>query len=187
MLVLSRKQGQSIEFAEMDVLVRVLSIKGSRVQLGIEAPEEITIERTEKRLAVGATGTAGDPPLSQTQQVGEELRRVEAELATLAELADSAEMSLARQIAAESIRRLQGIRRALHLAACEAPTVARPIAEFVRVRTEVLDRLRQRQDSRQNPAIWSADGQDEHSAIVRQSPAEYAVDSHTRRLRCTVA
>ena len=48
MLVLSRKQGESIEFSGLDVVVRVISLKRSKVQLGIEAPRQITVHRSEK-------------------------------------------------------------------------------------------------------------------------------------------
>ncbi len=46
MLVLSRKAGQEIRIGE-SVSVSVVRIRGNRVQLGIEAPDGITVYRTE--------------------------------------------------------------------------------------------------------------------------------------------
>jgi carbon storage regulator len=46
MLVLSRKRYESIRIGK-DVLVTVVSIDSHVVQLGIEAPRELTIMRTE--------------------------------------------------------------------------------------------------------------------------------------------
>ena len=46
MLVLSRKKDESIAISE-DIVVKVLSVKGNTVRLGIEAPEEVKIVRTE--------------------------------------------------------------------------------------------------------------------------------------------
>ena len=46
MLVLSRRESESLVIGD-DVTVRVLSIKGSRVRLGIDAPESVAIKRNE--------------------------------------------------------------------------------------------------------------------------------------------
>lgn len=46
MLVLSRKSGQTIHIGE-GVTIRVTKIKGNRVTLGIEAPENVRIVRGE--------------------------------------------------------------------------------------------------------------------------------------------
>ncbi len=46
MLVLSRRSGESIRIGP-DVLVNVLEVEGNRVKLGIVAPSEISIWRTE--------------------------------------------------------------------------------------------------------------------------------------------
>jgi carbon storage regulator len=46
MLVLSRKKDESIAISK-DIVVKVLSVKGNTVRLGIEAPEEVKIVRTE--------------------------------------------------------------------------------------------------------------------------------------------
>ena len=47
MLVLSRKLGESVEIGDNRVIVRVLGIRRSKVQLGVEAPPEVAIHRSE--------------------------------------------------------------------------------------------------------------------------------------------
>lgn len=46
MLVLSRKVGETIIIAD-NIRVTVVSVKGDRVRLGIEAPQEVTVDRAE--------------------------------------------------------------------------------------------------------------------------------------------
>jgi carbon storage regulator len=46
MLVLSRKLGETI-FIGQDVTLSVVEIKGSRVKLGIEAPQDVEVLRGE--------------------------------------------------------------------------------------------------------------------------------------------
>jgi carbon storage regulator len=46
MLVLSRKVGQRIVIAG-DIGVTVLDVKGNRIRLGIDAPEDVAIQRGE--------------------------------------------------------------------------------------------------------------------------------------------
>lgn len=46
MLVLSRKNGESIRIGE-DIEIQVLKSKTGRVQLGIKAPMEVRVQRTE--------------------------------------------------------------------------------------------------------------------------------------------
>jgi len=48
MLVLSRKSGEAIKIGD-DVTLTVLSIKGNRVRIGIEAPSDCRIVRDEVR------------------------------------------------------------------------------------------------------------------------------------------
>lgn len=47
MLVLSRKEGDEILLPELDIVVRVLKIRGKAVSVGIEAPRGIRIVRSE--------------------------------------------------------------------------------------------------------------------------------------------
>ena len=46
MLVLSRKVGERIQIGD-DVVVTITAIKGNRIQLGIDAPHEVSIRRGE--------------------------------------------------------------------------------------------------------------------------------------------
>ena len=59
MLVLSRKRMESIHINE-NVVVTVLSIRGNRVRLGIEAPAGVAVDRTEVREAI--SGPPSRPP-----------------------------------------------------------------------------------------------------------------------------
>ena len=47
MLVLSRRESESVHFPELDIQIEVLKIKGSKVRLGIQAPLEISVFRGE--------------------------------------------------------------------------------------------------------------------------------------------
>lgn len=47
MLVLSRKEGDEILLPELDIVVRVLKVRGKTVSVGIEAPRGIRIVRSE--------------------------------------------------------------------------------------------------------------------------------------------
>lgn len=47
MLVLTRGVRQKIEIGDRIVTVTVLQVKGGRVRLGVEAPEDVTIRRME--------------------------------------------------------------------------------------------------------------------------------------------
>ena len=51
MLVLSRKPTESIVI-DGQIIVTLMEIRGNRVQLGIEAPREIRVVRTELTVAV---------------------------------------------------------------------------------------------------------------------------------------
>lgn len=47
MLCLTRKRGEAIVIAHGFATIRVLDIRGDRVQLGIEAPADVTVNREE--------------------------------------------------------------------------------------------------------------------------------------------
>lgn len=59
MLVLSRKAGESIVI-DGRIVVKVLDVGRGRVQLGIDAPREISVERSELRRLDRAFATHGD-------------------------------------------------------------------------------------------------------------------------------
>lgn len=46
MLVLTRKQGQSIRIGD-DIIIKIVDIDGSQVKIGIEAPKGVLIFREE--------------------------------------------------------------------------------------------------------------------------------------------
>ena len=61
MLVLSRKTGESVVI-DGAIKVQVLEIKGNAVRLGIDAPKEIPVHRSELFERLRANETApGDP------------------------------------------------------------------------------------------------------------------------------
>ncbi|MBO8138213.1 MAG: carbon storage regulator CsrA [Desulfotomaculum sp.] len=51
MLVLSRKKGESINIGN-DIKIVVVGIEGDRVRIGIEAPQQVDIYRTEIYTAI---------------------------------------------------------------------------------------------------------------------------------------
>jgi carbon storage regulator CsrA len=170
MLVLSRKEGESITLPEVNVEVRVIGLRRSKVQLGIQAPKEITVSRGEQPQRVPSHCSQ-----AEHQRLTTELARLEADVIALAELA-GAQLSGNRdhnagRIAADAIERLGGIKRSIHLAS-PARTEPKPISELVTVRTEVIDRLRIGQPDEVQPTDY-----------VRQSSAGYLVLSRN----CNVA
>jgi len=46
MLILTRKVGETITIGE-DIQVKVLSVQGGKVRLGIDAPREVSVNREE--------------------------------------------------------------------------------------------------------------------------------------------
>jgi carbon storage regulator len=64
MLVLSRKKNESIVINE-DIVITVVEIRGDKVRLGIKAPREIPIHRSEVHAAIHTEQEAtaeGNPP-----------------------------------------------------------------------------------------------------------------------------
>lgn len=51
MLVLGRKKGESI-IIDGDIKVTVVEINGSQIKLGIEAPQEVSVNREEIELKI---------------------------------------------------------------------------------------------------------------------------------------
>ena len=65
MLVLTRKKNESIIIDE-HIVITVVEIRGEKVRLGIQAPKEIPIHRSEVHAAIQSEQTAAaaeeDPP-----------------------------------------------------------------------------------------------------------------------------
>jgi carbon storage regulator len=55
MLVLERRRGERIMIGD-DITIRVVEIHGETVQLGIEAPKEIRVDREEIRRRIEREG-----------------------------------------------------------------------------------------------------------------------------------
>jgi carbon storage regulator len=56
MLVLSRKRGESV-LINGDVKLTIVKVSGNRVRLGIEAPPDVTVARSELMRLPGASVT----------------------------------------------------------------------------------------------------------------------------------
>ena len=63
MLVLSRRKDERIVIGE-DIVIRVVAIRGERVRLGIEAPAEVPVHRSE---VLDAIRLAQRHPAEQSQ------------------------------------------------------------------------------------------------------------------------
>lgn len=149
MLVLSRKEGESIEFRDLNVCVRVIQLKKSKVQLGIEAPREIQIDRSEiverssPLAAVQSTGGVGSLEDNVNrdevdQQLLDELAKLEVEVLALSELVASKDRDLARQTAAVSLERVNALRKTLSVMSSQRGTT-RSMAEFMRLRSKRIE------------------------------------------------
>lgn len=197
MLVLSRKQGESVEFADLDITVRVISLKRSKVQLGIEAPQHIAINRSEiagKRRASHSVESSGT---DESADVGilEQLARIESELAALVELADANKCLIARDLAADSMERFSLIRRSLGLSVRQKSD-ARPISDFIKVRADVIEQLRvttSHSDSQdcaeqdREPTIAWQSSQLDRASCARECQPGYAVRPLRTTGECSVA
>lgn len=67
MLVLSRKKNESI-VVDDSIVITVVEIRGDKVRLGIEAPREVPIHRSEVRDAMAAQSepvVTVDPPVEE--------------------------------------------------------------------------------------------------------------------------
>lgn len=61
MLVLSRRVGESVVIGN-DVVVTVLEVRGDVIRVGIEAPREVPVHRSEVHQAIAATRGNATPP-----------------------------------------------------------------------------------------------------------------------------
>jgi carbon storage regulator len=60
MLVLSRGIGQSVNIGGAHIIVKVLSIKGDKVRLGIDAPKAMTVHRAEVQQRIDTEDVRND-------------------------------------------------------------------------------------------------------------------------------
>ena len=65
MLVLSRKPGESITFPELGIKIVVVRLSNGRATLGVEAPRDVGVSRTELLEFL-------DPPVSEQEPVPKE-------------------------------------------------------------------------------------------------------------------
>lgn len=74
MLVLSRKEHESIVLPDLNVTIRVSEISGNRVRLAVEAPREIQILRQEVLERAESTSRLASPPAAKSQSLSGEHR-----------------------------------------------------------------------------------------------------------------
>jgi carbon storage regulator len=75
MLVLTRKSNQSIMIGD-DVEVSVLSVMGDKVRIGIQAPQEIPVFRTEIYLEIHRKDGEAETEQEVHAEVGDALREL---------------------------------------------------------------------------------------------------------------
>lgn len=165
MLVLSRKTGESIELPGLGVVVRVLDVKKSRIEIGIDAPREVAIRRGGA--AVKPAVRAAKESVSGSMHPW---AKIEARIAALAELASPDDQDAAQRIASEAIEQLHAVRYNSS-ATPTRPTPPIRLSEFVTVRTEVLDELRRQKPPVESPSV-------ESPPCVRQAGVGYAVSGN---------
>ena len=69
MLILQRKEGESLHIGE-DVEITVLAVEAGRVRLAIQAPRDVTILRSELRVAAETNREAADEEVSPLELLG---------------------------------------------------------------------------------------------------------------------
>tara|TARA_R110002049_G_scaffold50370_3_gene143074 strand:- start:113595 stop:114176 length:582 start_codon:yes stop_codon:yes gene_type:complete len=113
MLVLSRKADEALEFPELGVVIRVVSLKRTKVHLGIDAPQRIKVRRAEvpERPSESQTNRSSQERRFESHRLGHELGRLESQIAALAQLADPAHRELADQVTADAQVQIDKINR----------------------------------------------------------------------------
>ena len=76
MLVLTRKPKQSIMIRD-DIEVTVLAVAGEKVRLGIQAPSDVPVHRTEIYLEIQQQEAAQGSGTDVSSEVGDPLRETE--------------------------------------------------------------------------------------------------------------
>jgi carbon storage regulator len=66
MLVLSRKKNESIVVDDA-IVITIIEIRGDKVRLGIEAPREVPIHRSEVHAAIQAGEAQTHAPAAESQ------------------------------------------------------------------------------------------------------------------------
>ena len=122
----------------------------------------------------------------------DELARVEAAVAALAELVDGKDGVIARDVAANSIQRLSEIKRAIRLCTLQR-SEARPIADFIKVRSDVIERLRVTPEEDQDGSEGNFEQQanwlnsNHRKSYARESQPGYAITSPRSAGDCCLA
>jgi carbon storage regulator len=75
MLVLTRKSNQSIMIGD-DVEVSVLSVVGEKVRIGIQAPSDVPVFRTEIYIEIQRQQGEGQPPEDIRSEVDDAIHRL---------------------------------------------------------------------------------------------------------------
>ena len=63
MLVLSRITGEDIRIGD-DITIRVVSVRGERVRIGVDAPKDVRVHRGEIYEAIEKANTIASEPVS---------------------------------------------------------------------------------------------------------------------------
>lgn len=66
MLVLSRKQDQSIVFPNLGISIEIVRVQGNRVSVGVEAPKEVRIVRGELHSGTDDSRGLSNPVTTET-------------------------------------------------------------------------------------------------------------------------
>lgn len=195
MLVLSRRLGESVEIGDNKVVVTVLGIRRSKVQLGVAAPPEVAIHRSEKAdQYCGQDSENARVHLRESQQLNlllgdsilEDLARAQAEIVALTELVPLKERLVARQVAAEAVERLTAIERTVRFV--RRQTSEQPIGNFIGSRTRDLQQVHP-EDGNQvdNPSADEApswcDSRDDSTTLIRETSSPFRGSSS----HCTLA
>lgn len=69
MLILQRKEGETLLIGD-EIEVTVLSVEAGRVRLAVQAPRDVTILRSELKVAAQANREAADEAVSPLELLG---------------------------------------------------------------------------------------------------------------------
>ena len=72
MLVLTRRIGEEIVIPDLDIRIKVIRRDGKSVRLGISAPDDVRIQRSEvcDQPVIPPRGTQGDPRITSSAAAG---------------------------------------------------------------------------------------------------------------------